>query len=536
MDGLNSVFPRTRWPILALALVAIAFATLGDLRHHDWAFDDIDYIDNAARAQGDFFSVFSPDKLWAARPTVHLFFWALYPLCQTDPGAYHLANLVVHALNAWLCAALVYMGCRRFSTGIGAALFFLFHLGTFRAVYWISGASLTLASFFSLLALLATLFFLRRQKKSYYAGALLAFALAIFAHSAAISILAPLAIVLLNLGDGRRTTRQLAPFGLVAIAALSINSFYYPTPLNESSEFAIGPHAIGNYFHMLFRLFAGAHYDIWLPTIAAKTQIGLGIFTAIILLFVAYKKTSMRGGVAWSLATIAPFALWPDGANIWRYYYLASAGSCFLQAALLAQIAERVAQSALRIRHLNEAVFVVCALALSSFSIAAIDARQAVQYSFSGLYFAKSKHYEQALPQYQRALELDPDNALAMNWRYHQAICQFKIGQTLIAYSTIIDIAPAIAGQDDIYAWLIQAHAVLYKMEGIELGENDTFTLYEEGQNAFKTDTLRSFQEGNFRKSQSLALAYLHYFPDDRELASVLEQSQAALRAASNEF
>ena len=97
---------------------------------------------------------------------MHLFFWAIYPLCQNDPGAYHLANLVVHALNAWLCAALVYMWYRRFSTSLGAALFFLFHLSAFRAVYWIAGASLTLATFFSLLALLAALLFLRTQKKA----------------------------------------------------------------------------------------------------------------------------------------------------------------------------------------------------------------------------------------------------------------------------------------------------------------------------------------------------------------------------------
>jgi hypothetical protein len=154
-----------RWLLLALALAGVAFAILGDLRHHDWAFDDIDYIDNAARAQSHFFYVFSPDKLWAARPTVHLFFWAIYPLCQNDPGAYHIANLVVHALNAWLCAALVYMWYRRFSTSIGAALFFVFHLSAFRAVYWIAGVSLTLATFFSLLALLVALFFSAHAKK-----------------------------------------------------------------------------------------------------------------------------------------------------------------------------------------------------------------------------------------------------------------------------------------------------------------------------------------------------------------------------------
>jgi tetratricopeptide (TPR) repeat protein len=345
-----------------------------------------------------------------------------------------------------------------------------------------------------------------------------------------------LAIALLKPDDGLRTARQLTPFLVVAIAALTTNFSYYPTPLNERSEFAIGSHAIANYFHMLFRLLAGAHFDVWLPKIGTETQIGLGAIMAATLLVVACKRAPLRGGTAWTLAALAPFALWPDGANIWRYYYLASAGSCFLQAAFLTAIAERIARVAPRIRHLSETAFIVCALALSAVSMAATDARQAVQYGFSGLYFAKSKRYEQALSQYEKALALDPDNALAMNWRYHLAICQFKSGRTLIAYANMIDIIPVLSDRDDIYAWLIQAHAVLYQMRGIELGENDSFTLYKEGHNAFRSDILRAFAEGNFRKSRSLALAYLHYFPDDGELAHILAQSQTALRPASNEF
>ena len=79
-------------------------------------------------------------------------------------------------------------------------------------------------------------------------------------------------------------------------------------------------------------------------------------------------------------------------------------------------------------------------------------------------------------------------------------------------------------------------HAVLYQMRGVELDENDSFTLYQEGQNTFRSDVLRAFAEGNFRKSRSLALAYLHYFPDDGELAHILAQSQTALRPGSNKF
>ncbi len=533
MDAFISTYTKVRWLLLALALATIAFATLGDLRHHDWAFDDVDYIENAARAQDDFFYVFSPDKLWAARPTVHLFFWALYPFCQSDPGAYHLANLALHALNAWLCAALVYMWCGRFSTGIGAALFFLFHLSAFRAVYWIAGVSLTLATFFALVSTLAILLFLRTKKKTYYASALAAFALSIFAHSAAISLLAPLAIVLFS--RAAHKIKYAMAFPLIAISALAINSFYYPTPLNETSDFSIDAHVISNYFHMLFRLLAGAHCDAWLPTIGTDAQIGLGFFMAAILLFAAWKTSAIRAGAMWTFAALAPFSLWPDGANIWRYYYLASVGSSFLQALLLAHATGRLATwIGARTPLLKEAPFVLATLALTLVSIASSDAHQAVQYSFSGLYFAKSKHYEQALPQYEKALELAPNNALAMSWRYHQAICQFKTGQTLIAYSNMIDIVPSITDRDDIYAWLIQAHAVLYQMEGVELGKNDDFTLYKEGQNAFRRDVIRFFQEGRFRTSRSLALTYLHYFPDDREIAGVLEQSLAALRADSD--
>lgn len=284
---------------------------------------------------------------------------------------------------------------------------------------------------------------------------------------------------------------------------------------------------------MLFRLLAGAHYDVWRPTMNTDMQVGLGLFMAIAILVAAWKMKAIRVGAMWTLATLAPFTLWPDGPSIWRYYYLATVGSSFLQAMFLAQSIEHLT-TWLGTHNLNlkRALFSLCTLAPTLASVAETNALQAIQYSFSGLFFAKSKRYEKALPQYEKALALDPDSALAMSWRYHQAICQFKTGRTLVAYTGMIDIVPYISGRDDLYAWLIQAHAVLYKMEGVELAANDSFTLYREGQEALRKGIIRFAREGSFRKARSLAIAYLHYFPKDREIAQLLEQSQKSLRSS----
>ena len=127
------------WISLALILAASASYLSLDLRHHDWSFDDDNYIEDARMAQSRFSHVFSPDKAGAGRPTVHLYFYALFPIFEEDPGKYHVANLFVHAANAFLLATLVHRLGANFWVAASTGLLFYFSLSHFRAILWISG-------------------------------------------------------------------------------------------------------------------------------------------------------------------------------------------------------------------------------------------------------------------------------------------------------------------------------------------------------------------------------------------------------------
>lgn len=182
--------PRLHWLIYALTLATLSAALFADLRHHDWAFDDEDFVANARLAQDHFLHIFAPDKPFAARPTVHLYFWAVHPLFGANPAPYHLANVGLHALVALLLALLIHALSRRFVLAAVAGLLFLTTAIHLRAVYWIAGVSHLLGAGLGLAAVLAFVSYLDTGRAPYRYLSLLLFALAALAHeSAAIFIL-----------------------------------------------------------------------------------------------------------------------------------------------------------------------------------------------------------------------------------------------------------------------------------------------------------------------------------------------------------
>ena len=264
------------WISLALILAASASYLSLDLRHHDWSFDDDNYIEDARMAQSRFSHVFSPDKAGAGRPTVHLYFYALFPIFEEDPGKYHVANLFVHAANAFLLATLVHRLGANFWVAASTGLLFYFSLSHFRAILWISGIGHLLASGFGLTSCLVLLRHVRVRRRGLLWISAAFFAAAAWAHQSAVVFL-PLFFILLFQRDRSFPWRDLAPLCAVPIAVFLASKFLYATPLSDGSDYTAGLHLLSNPPNQLFRLFGGYFLDPATSGTRSDYRMGAGV-------------------------------------------------------------------------------------------------------------------------------------------------------------------------------------------------------------------------------------------------------------------
>ena len=142
-------------------------------------------------------------------PVTYLFWWLISYLYFMLPGTlllaawpFHLANLLLHALNGVLLYRLLTRVLRDQGAAVCAALLFVVHPLQVEAVAWVSGAKDLLCSFFSLLALLALVSPAAGSKKNLFTSSI-CFVMALLAKPSAVALSA-CACLLPWLRDGRK--------------------------------------------------------------------------------------------------------------------------------------------------------------------------------------------------------------------------------------------------------------------------------------------------------------------------------------------
>jgi len=153
-------------------------------------------------------------------PVVHSVFWFLHKLWGDDTLGYHLANVILHAMSAFLVAVIL----RRLAVpGAGlSAVIFALHPIQVESVAWISELKNTLSGALCLGAALAYLHFDKDRRKRHYALALTFFVLALLSKSVTATLPAALLVVFwwqrgrLN---WRRHVLPLMPFFVLGAAA-----------------------------------------------------------------------------------------------------------------------------------------------------------------------------------------------------------------------------------------------------------------------------------------------------------------------------
>ena len=205
--------------LLLIAIVALTVASYGPAITAGFIWDDDDYVtENPLLRDAD-----GLRRIWTTTetpqyyPLVFTTFWAEYHLWGQSPAGYHLVNILLHALNAFLVGQILWtLGVR------GAwwiALLFAVHPVHVESVAWITERKNVLSALFYLLAFVAYLDFDRSGRRRFYALALIAFLAAMLSKTVAASF--PFALVLALVWQKKGLERgdllRLAPFLVLAV-------------------------------------------------------------------------------------------------------------------------------------------------------------------------------------------------------------------------------------------------------------------------------------------------------------------------------
>jgi tetratricopeptide (TPR) repeat protein len=152
-------------------------------------------------------------------PVVHSVFWIQHRLWGDDMLGYHLVNIILHGLSAFLIAVIL----QRLSVPgawLAAAIFAL-HPVHVESVAWVTELKNTLSGVLYLSAMLVYLRYDQARKRHLYAGALALFVLALLSKTVTATLPAALLVVFwwrLGRLEWRRDVRPLVPFFVIGAA------------------------------------------------------------------------------------------------------------------------------------------------------------------------------------------------------------------------------------------------------------------------------------------------------------------------------
>jgi tetratricopeptide (TPR) repeat protein len=203
--------------VMLAVIVGLTLSAFAPAMRAEFIWDDDDYVSENPLLRGTDGLV----KIWTTTqtpqyyPMVFTSFWVEHQLWGVEPAGYHVVNIALHALNAFL------LGCvlRRLAVP-GAwwiAVLFAVHPVHVESVVWITERKNVLSALFYLLSFLAFLRFERDGHRRFYLLSLLIFVLALLSKTvtASLPVALGLALVWKNGRLGRADILRLAPYLLI---------------------------------------------------------------------------------------------------------------------------------------------------------------------------------------------------------------------------------------------------------------------------------------------------------------------------------
>lgn len=552
-----------------LLLVLFIFLAYLPAFHAGFIWDDDRYVtDNPLLSAPDgwrriWFSFDSPSQYF---PLTYSVFRLQYDLWGLVPAPYHAVNLLVHAANVLLLWQLL----RRMAIPAAwlAAAIFALHPVQVESVAWISELKNLLSLFFILLALLAWLEFIKKERAAdwrWYGLALGAQALALTAKSSACTLPAALLLLLWLRHQPIRWPRlaQMLPFlalGAVSgLLAMWWERFHQGTEgqgfaLTFPERLLVASHAIWFYLGKLVwpaqLLFS---YPRWTLNPADPLAYGwLAATLAVVVIILLGRRRVGRGpeaALTFYVLTLSPLLgfimlftfLYSFVAD--HYQYVACIGPIALAAAGIVRAGDRFART---VPYLKQAV---CALLLLVLGL--LTWRQCGIYSNSetlwratlqgnpgswmarvnlGEYLASQGRLEEAVSLWQQALKLNPADAPAL---YDLGVAASQIGHLSEAvedYRRALEIEPGFTKAANRLAWLLAASpepAIQNAPEAVRWAERANQLSQNSDATVLATLAAAYAAAGRFPEAVAAAQRSLQLAPaqtDDAFMASLREQ------------
>ena len=307
------------------------------------------------------------------RPLGMLYLFAANMIFGLDATPYHIINLLLHGLNAALLVILVAMLTRSSTAGmISGALFAV--MPTYEiGVTWISQVFELLGASFLLTCMILFTAYLRtgRTSRLLYSSALLSAVLALMSKESAVFIL-PMLAPLSFLVQGpraawqtrRRTTAELAPFGILAAAFVLFIFFQEYRTARGDPSYRLGAHVLDNLWTYL-RWMTFPFPNTWGPWVRTAAHVTAALFLAGAGVAVVLRRGLALFLAVWMLFALLPFVQFTAGVEL-RYTYLASFPLAALLALSIAAFHRLVGRASLPTAHVFTAVGLYCLVLLFS--------------------------------------------------------------------------------------------------------------------------------------------------------------------------
>lgn len=306
----------------------------------------------------------SPEQIFATapkqpfQPLVNLLFHIEYSLFGLDAWKYYLFNIVVHSLNAFLVAMLVFMLLKDRAIAVVSSLLFTCAVGNYgKAVMVVSGISDLLIT---LLTLMTLLFYFKnalerggRILSGWFLAAAICLVLSLMTKTTSFGILGcMLAFSLFFRSETNKPilSRELLIFVVITLAAL-LTKFALGYEVAAQHEFVFGPFEfLKNYASYLVRMVFPVHtsslidhagpvvYSIFRAAWAIRLLVLITIISFSLFGFVFGNRT-LRFFIAWTYITVTPFCFleFPKYATDWldiRHLYMVSVGFSMILASV----------------------------------------------------------------------------------------------------------------------------------------------------------------------------------------------------------
>jgi len=292
--------------------------------------DDFDWLYQAWRFNQNFTTAFTYRMSNFFTPVINIYFMLAYKIFFLNPIYYHLANIVLHAINAYLFFYLLQKIGYKTQWAVVASVLFLVARYPVEAVVWIGAITILIFSFLLLLAGIAWINFLKTNQKFWYILTILSSLLVFITKEWAVLLTPFLAIIALlyNYKQEQKISKKLflcfIPFVFLTLVYLIFEaSVQKSSVLIANQMYGFGIHGFKNIISSVPLVFlpiinfAKAFSTFWLGASFA--------FAGVIVAFTFYyKKYDLFYWLVWLLIIFAPTSFFLRWQFVSRYGYLAS--------------------------------------------------------------------------------------------------------------------------------------------------------------------------------------------------------------------